>query len=364
MIDRRALLATATSALVLPVVAAGQGTQLRRRTRKIATEEAFAIPEWCTGMDALPLTGPEAHERQFLRVNERSHPTTRAALLDFEQRLRVMDECGVDMHLLSLAQPGVQPFEPRAASAMARRCNDFLAEIIRRHPKRFAGLAAVAPQDIDAPAEVDRAITVLGLNGVLINSNTNDEFLDNPKFDPILAALARHGAALYLHPRVPAPSMIQAYIDYRMPGAIWGFGAEAGLHALRMILSGVFDRHPQLTVVLGHMGESIPYWLWRIDNHYKKLHAFAGPDFHRLAKLPSEYVRNNFYITTSGMNSHAVLRFCLEIMGADRIMFAIDYPFESSEESVTFLETAPISDADREKIAYRNAERVFNLKLL
>ncbi len=359
MIDRRTLLTA--GALSLPAAAAAQSVG-GQRNRIIATEEAFATPDWFEVMDALPLSGPEGHETRFLRALE-ANPQIRRGLLDFDHRLRVMDECGVDVHLLSLTTPGVQSFEAQTATEIARRSNDFLADIIRRHPSRFAGLAAVAPQDpAAAAAEIDRAITVLGFSGVLINSYTNNEYLDDPKFEPIFAALARHGAPLYLHPRVPAPSMVAPYAQYGMLGAMWGFAADTGLHALRLILSGVFDRHPNLTVVLGHMGEAIPYWFWRIDNIFDKARAAAGSAFRGPAKLPSEYFHENFYITTSGVNSHANLRFAIDLLGADRIMFAIDYPFESSVESVAFLNTAPISDNDRTKIASGNAESIFRIR--
>ena len=333
--------------------------------RVIATEEAFAIPEWFEAMDAIPASSPETHEVRFLRSVE-AIPHVRRGLLDIDHRLKDMDECGVDVHLLSLTTPGVQSFDPSAAVALARLANDRLAEIIRRRPARFAGLATVAPQDpAAAVAEIERAMTELGFNGVLINSYTGNEYLDDPKFDPILGAIARHGAPLYIHPRVPAPDMVQPYVQYGLLGALWGFAADTGLHAMRMILGGVFDRHPDLIVVLGHMGEAIPYWFSRIDNMFKKARGAqigSGSGFHGPKRLPSEYFRDNFYITTSGVNSHANLKFALDLLGVDRIMFAIDYPFESSPESVAFLDSAPISPSDREKIAYRNAERVFKIK--
>lgn len=359
MIDRRSLLAA--GALLLPLGVVGQGAQARC-ARKIATEETFAIPEWYAALDELSLSGPDAHETRFLRMLHGRNEQVRQALMNFDYRLRDMDENGVDMHVLSLVAPGVQAMEREAAIRLARRSNDFLAGMIRRYPRRFAGLATVAPQDPAAAAdEIDRAMTTLGLNGVVINSHTRGEYLDEPKFDPILAALARNRAPLYLHPRVPPSSMSEPLTDYGMLGPIWGFAADTGLHALRLILGGAFDRYPGLTVVLGHMGEAIPYWLWRIDNQYQRNRALAGAAFRGPARLPGDYFRENFYVTTSGVNSDANLRFALEVLGPDRIMFAIDYPFEPSDEAVAFLEAAPISDADFEKIACRNAERVFRI---
>ena len=360
IIDRRGLLGAA--ALAMP--AAALAMDARGSTyRRIATEEAFATPEWFAATDAVPLTSPESNEARMLRGIE-AIPQIRRGLLDFDHRLEVMDQCRVDMHLLSLTTPGVQSLDRETAVGMARRSNDFLAEAIRRHPTRFAGLAAVAPQDPQAAAsEIDRAMTQLGLNGVLINSYTDGEYLDHPKFEPILAALVRHRAPLYLHPRAPAPAMVGPYVDHGLLGAIWGFAADTGLHAMRMIMAGVFDRHPELNVVLGHMGEAIPYWFWRIDNMAAKARsqAAASGRWWGPARPPSDYFRSNFHITTSGVNSHANLRFAIELPGAERIMFAIDYPFEDSAQSVAFLDTAPISEADRRKIAYANAERVFKI---
>ncbi|RUT42400.1 amidohydrolase [Pseudomonas sp. PAMC 29040] len=358
MIDRRTLLGAAIAAI--PVVAAVAAAKPGRSTyRKIATEEAFAVPEWFAAMAAIPASSPDKFEAELLG-GIHAIPAIHQGLADIDYRLKGMDQAGVDMHLLSLTSPGVQSFDSANAASMARLTNDYMAAVIARHPKRFAGLATVAPQDVpSAVAEIHRSLGELKLNGILLNSYTNGAYLDEPQFEPLLAAIAERGAPLYLHPRIPAPAMVQPYKAHGMTNAIWGFAADTGLHAMRMIMGGVFDRHPNLTVVLGHMGEAIPYWFWRIDNMYKK--ARSAPGSPKLKKLPSEYFRDNFYITTSGVNSHANLKFAIELLGADRIMFAIDYPFESSLESVDFLDTAPITDSDREKIAYRNAERVFGI---
>lgn len=333
--------------------------------RIIATEEAFATSEWMNDMDCFPPTGPEAVEANFLKVIQ-NVPAWRNGLLDLDIRLREMDENGVDIHLLSLTTPGVQTFEGDHATALARQANDWLASTIRERPTRFAGLACVAPQDPQAAAnEIRRAIGVLGLNGVIINSYTNDEFLDLPKFDPILAACTEMKAPLYLHPRTPAPSMIKPFAAHGLVGALWGFQADTSLHAMRLIMSGAFDRHPDLTLVLGHMGEGIPYWFWRIDNmsrKYPAIGAMKSLNFTELRQPPSEYFKTNIYITTSGMNWHRSLQFGIDTVGADRIMFAIDFPYESSAESVEFLRTASISESDRALIAHANAERVFSIR--
>ena len=235
-----------------------------------------------------------------------------------------------------------------------------MAAIKRRHPDRFGALATVAPQDpAAAAAEIERAMGPLGLNGVMINSHTGGRYLDEPEFTPLLEAAEASRAPIYLHPR--APSMLAAYRDYGMPGAIWGYQAEAGLHAMRLILSGTLDRHPGLTIVLGHLGEGIPYWLRRIDNR----HAFAArtigatTPMPRLSLTPSEYFRRNFVITTSGIDDPDVLGLALHAVGEDRVMFAIDYPYEDPTAAVAFLHKAPLTDQQRTAIGHRAAERVF-----
>ena len=363
MTNRREILAAVTASALPASVSAKSLTQPVRH-RRIATEEAFAIPEWLDAMKQVPMEGPEANEVRFLRFVQ-SVEAWRQGLIDFPHRLAVMDEHGVDLHLLSLTTPGVQSFEPDEASRVARLVNDSLAEIIARHPGRFAGLATVAPQQPEvAAAELERAVTKLDLNGLLINSYTNDEYLDLPKFDPILATAARLGAPLYIHPRTPSPSMVRPYSDHGLIGALWGFAADTGLHAMRLIMSGVFDRHPDLQVVLGHMGEGIPYWFWRIDNMYNKyngLGAGAAIGIKPLRQLPSAYFKTNIRMTTSGMNSHENLRFAINLLGAERIMFAIDFPYESTAQSVQFLDTAPITEDERAQIYHRTAEAVFRI---
>lgn len=352
-------------AAAVPAAALAKAEKGKPRMFKIATEEAFAIPEWQEAMKDVPMEGPEANEVRFLRFVQ-SVDQWRIGLVDFDHRLKIMDACGVDMHLLSLTTPGVQSFSPDRATEIARIVNDRLAGIIAEHPRRFAGLATVAPQQPEAAAEeLERAITKLGLNGLLINSYTNDEYLDLPKYDPILAAAARLDAPLYIHPRTPSPSMVKPYSSHGLIGALWGFAADTGLHAMRLIMSGVFDRHPNLKVVLGHMGEGIPYWFWRIDNMYHKyndLGAAAAIGIKPLRQLPSQYFKTNIFLTTSGMNSHDNLEFAIKLLGSDRIMFAIDYPYESSEQSVAFLETAPISESDCANIAHRTAEKLFRIR--
>jgi 2,3-dihydroxybenzoate decarboxylase/5-carboxyvanillate decarboxylase len=272
-----------------------------------------------------------------------------------EQRIRNMDENGVTMQVLSLTAPGVQMFDADTATAIATLANDRLAEAIRRHPTRFAGLAALGPQDPKrAVKEMERAINSLKLNGFIINSHTDNEYLDDQKFWPILEAAEALDRPIYLHPRSPSDLISKPYADYGLAHALWGFQAEAGLHAMRLMLSGVFDRFPNLKIVLGHMGESIPYNIWRCDYMYDSSMAPAK-------MKPSEIFKRNFVITTSGVEHPPVLKYCIEVLGADNIMFAIDYPYQPSTPAVAFMNDVDISGEDKEKIFHRNAERVFHL---
>jgi 5-carboxyvanillate decarboxylase len=345
--------------------------------RKIATEEAFTIPEIAAAVrDVVRQGGPNLDLKLLRLIYDApadSAPTASAPagtrdalartfltrLLDIgEGRLAEMDSNGVDMHLLSLTVPGVQMFAPSNAIAFARLSNDRLSDSVRRHPTRFAGLASFAPQDPAAAAkEMERAITSLKLHGFLVNSHTQNAYLDEERFWPILEAAEALGAPLYIHPRAPSDGMAAPFRDYRMEGSIWGYGMETGTHAVRLMLSGVLDRFPRLRIVLGHMGEALPFWLWRLDY-------MASPgsrsDLRNQLKA-SEYLRRNFAITTSGLEDPLVLRLCVDQIGIDNVMWAIDYPYQPSAPAVAFLESAPLSPADRQRVAHGNAERIFRI---
>jgi len=335
----------------------------KKSYRRIATEEAWSIPEQMEAMREMAMSAQEYDPDLFLwKIMTDSKGPVYSRLLDVDdERLRIMDRHGVNVHVLSLTSTGVQMLDADRGTALATLANDRLAEAIRRHPDRYAGLATLAPQDPQrAVKEIDRVVGKLKLNGFIINSHTNDEYLSERKYWPVLEAIASHDVPLYIHPRAPRPAMARAYRTDHLEHAIWGYQAETGLHALRLITSGVFDHFPKLKIVLGHMGEAIPYWLYRIDwMHGKSIIGFDRP---KLKRRPSEYFKENFYITTSGMNWHPVLHFCINVLGADRIMFAIDYPYQESGEAVEFMNSAPISEEDKDKIFHKNAEQVFRIK--
>jgi 2,3-dihydroxybenzoate decarboxylase len=285
-------------------------------------------------------------------------------LTEFDShRLASMDACGVAIAILSHTVPGVQGIaDAGAAMAAARQINDFLATVTARHPRRFAGFASVALHDADAAArEVERAIDRLGLKGVMINGYSqigaahSAHYLDEPRFLPFWEAVAAAGVPVYLHPR--PPSELRSYEGHKeLVGATWGFAPETATHALRLVYSGLFDRFPHLTVILGHLGETIPYFAWRIQ------HAFEyNPSDKRVQRRLQDYLCDNFYLSTSGIFSDQALIGALLTIGADRILFAADYPYEVMEQAAEWIERAPISEGDRRKIASGNARRLFKL---
>lgn len=330
--------------------------------RLIATEEAFAPPQYIEAYLEMAKSLDTPASRYLAAYYGK--PEVARQLTDLDYRLAEMDEHGVDMHLLSMTGPGVQAFDAGLGTELASIGNNMLAAAVQRHPTRFAGLAAVAPQDPgQAAREIKRATSDLGLNGVIINSHTHGEYLDDPKFWPILQALVDCDAPLYLHPTIPSDAMIEPYSRYGMMGALWGFGADASLHVVRMILGGVFDAFPTLKVVLGHLGEGLPFWLGRLDNRYQNIRRrglAAGAD-RPLERLPSEYFATNFYITTSGMMTTPPLDFCRRMFGDERILFAVDYPYEQTAEAVAFIRGAGLDEEALRKIGHANAEALFRI---
>lgn len=329
--------------------------------RIIAVEEHIATESFLRVAHGLELLPGDRSELEMTRGYESAEPM-RSSLLDIDARIAEMDAVGQDMAILSLNPPGVQPYLPADATPLARDFNDSLAAIIHHYPDRFGGLGAVAPQDpIAAATEVGRIMGPLGLNGIMINSHTNGHYLDETEFGPLLDAAEGLKAPIYLHPRMPA--ILAPYDHYGMQAAIWGYQAEAGLHAMRLILSGTLDRYPELTIVLGHLGEGIPYWLKRIDNRHAFAQRVAGAagGMPGLQLTPSEYFRRNFVITTSGINDPAVLSLALNAVGSENIMFAIDTPYEDAGDARDFITDAPISEDQRADINYNTAERVFGI---
>jgi 5-carboxyvanillate decarboxylase len=328
----------------------------------IALEEAFVTAEIAAEWKKV-LAGPDV-EPGFAKMGESIlAPTPGNALLHSrlidigKGRIAHMDEIGIDMQVLSLTSPGVQVFAPNLATRLAAEANDALADAVRAAPARLAGLGAIGPQDpVGAAREIER-IKSLGLCGLIVNSHTFGEYLDAPHYAPIFEAMEMTGLPMYLHPREPAPSLVTPFLDYGLYFAGWGFAVETGLHAMRLIMSGTFDRYPKLKIILGHMGEGIPFWLQRIDNRYLLQVKIGAVD--KLPRLPSEYFLDNFVITTAGVTSMPALRLSIDVLGVERILFAADYPYEDDAEAVRFIDGATLTQQERELISHGNAERLF-----
>lgn len=336
----------------------------RPAIRRIATEEAFTIPEVADALKELSRHPGASLDLPLVRRLYDPGPSGSRILdqlLDLEgERLADMDEHGVDVELLSLTAPGVQMFDADTACELAALANDRLAEVVGRHPGRFAGLASFAPHaPRRAAKEMERARTELGLHGFVVNSHTNDEYLDDAKYWPVLEAAEALDGCIYLHPRGPAAGLAGSLGDYGLHAALWGYGVETGTHAVRLIVSGVFDRFPNLTICLGHMGEAIPFWLWRLDFMQRRAQAWGwGP---KLELTPSEYFRRNFVITTSGQESPLALDYSIKTLGIDNVLWAIDYPYQPTGPAVAFMDGVEVTDEERAKLYHLNAERVFHI---
>jgi 2,3-dihydroxybenzoate decarboxylase len=286
-----------------------------------------------------------------------------------EARLRDMDEAGIDMQVMNCVFPYDAALSPAEAVDKARGLNEALAVQIEKYPDRFSGFAALPLQDPEeAAAELERAVSDLGLKGTMLFSDIGGAFLDEDRFQVVLATAEKLDVPIYLHPSQPRADMIKPYLTYPLlSSSMWGFAVEAGLHAMRLICSGTFDRFPRLQFILGHLGEAIPWWLWRIDNRWlKEKDGGPGapepdPNAVQLRKRPTEYFRENFYITTSGMFWPPNLQFAGTVLDTGRILFAVDYPQESNLVAARFIKETPISEADKEAICHGNAERLLGL---
>jgi 5-carboxyvanillate decarboxylase len=337
--------------------------------RRIATEEAFAPPEILARYRALIDAAPSADPGFTSLWGFYLGPSPRATqlvarLTDLgERRLADMDASGIATQLVFLTAPGVQIFDAPTGAALARSSNDQLAEAIRRHPGRFAGLAAIAPQDPPGAAkELERGVRSLGLKGAVINSHIRGEYLDDPKFWEIFEAAEALRVPVYLHPNALPPAMVGPFLEGGLDGAIYGFAVETGLHMLRLIVSGVFDRFPGLRIVVGHLGEAIPYWLSRIDfMHRAYVAANRYASMKPLQRKPSDYVKENFYVTTSGVAWEPAIMFALSVLGPDRVLYAMDYPYQYVPDEVKVIDALPIGAQGLKKLYQLNAERVFSL---
>ncbi|MCC6778499.1 MAG: amidohydrolase [Hyphomicrobiales bacterium] len=290
-------------------------------------------------------------------------------LLDFQdKRLRLMDAAGIEIMIASLNAPAIQAIHdvPKAI-AVAREANDVLAAECAKRPDRLVGVAALPMQDPEAATrELERCINELGFKGALVNGFSqvgrpdSAVYYDLPQYRPFWRAVERLGLPFYLHPRNPLPGSLPMYEGHAwLLGPNWAFAAETAVHALRLIGSGLFDECPRLQIVLGHLGEGLPFYLWRIDNRNGWMKA---PHKYAARKSVADYFRANFHVTTSGHFSTPAMLDAIAELGVDRVMFSVDYPFEDFGQAAEWFDRAEISEADRTKIGRTNALKLFQLE--
>jgi len=336
---------------------------------RIATEEAFATREQIDVFLRMVKDGTADKGMVSLWGFYATSPSERATqiidrLLDLgEQRIQHMDETGIDVAILALTSPGVQPlFDIEEAKRIASRANDYLAERCAAHPTRFVGMTAVAPQDPEWSASEIRRGAGLGFKGVQINSHTQGHYLDEPQFDQIFRALADTGQPLYIHPATLPDNMMGGMIDAGLDGAVFGFAFETSSHLLRLVTTGIFHRYPALQIIAGHGCEALPYWLFRTDFMHKA--GIRSQRYERLKPLKHDlfhYMRHNFLGTCSGLPFEPAIKLMIEVMGEDRVMYAMDYPYEFVADEVRAMDNLDITDGQKKKFFQSNAERLFKL---
>jgi 2,3-dihydroxybenzoate decarboxylase len=315
--------------------------------KKIALEEHFLSPGfenyWKTTAGEIT---PDIFQQAVARLGEFG-----------DLRIAQMDRDGIARAVLSIAGPGVQIERDTAiAVRRARESNDFLAREITKRPDRYSGFAHLPMQDGKAAAdELERAVRELGFVGAMINGHTNGQYLDHPSLYPFWQRAEALGAIIYLHPADPPAAMPVLEGTYGLRRATWEWGVETGSHALRLVFGGHFDRFPRATLALGHLGEMMPYLLWRFDSRAR----FYGV---KLARRPSDYIRENIVMTISGMYAVEPLNCAISAVGSDRIMFATDYPFEPPGEASKFIDHVPLAEDVRADICFNNTARLLGLQ--
>jgi predicted TIM-barrel fold metal-dependent hydrolase len=321
----------------------------------IAIEEHFTTPMYREKVSA--------NEFRNFYLSTRSkaigHDITEQNLDLGADRLAFMDAAGVDVQVLSFGSPGPQAFLADIAIPMARDANDRAHQTVKAHPDRFAAFAALPTADPQASVkELDRCVTQLGFKGTMIHGHTQGQFLDDVKYWPIFECAEALDVPVYLHPTLPHPDAVKAYFQgYEdLARAGWGFAIETSCHFLRIVFSGAFDRFPKLKIILGHLGEGLPFAMHRLNDHTWQSAARRG-----LKKTPLQYLKDNLLVTTSGNWYEPAFLCTLLALGSDNILFAVDWPFEPNTTAMEFLKKISISDTDREKITHLNAERILKM---
>ncbi len=320
--------------------------------RTITLEEHISTPEFLEAMEVVWRGDPVVDMWQ-------AH---RETLLDLgNDRIVDMNAAGIDMQVLSLSG-GMDRLATAIATDLARRTNDKLALAVQTHPDRYAAFATLALQEPkNAALEFERCVLHLGFKGALVNGTSDGMFLDHQCFTPVFETAQALDVPVYLHPAPPPHEARKAYYDglpvnpgFMLSTAGWGWHVETGMHCLRLIISGLFDRFPKLKIIIGHMGEALPYYIARAD-------AFLTQGVTHLQRQVSEYFREHFYITTSGCFSLPPFLCALQVVGAERILFSVDHPYNSNAMGRAFLDALPVSAEDMAKISHGNAERLLKL---
>ncbi|WP_425419852.1 amidohydrolase family protein [Oricola indica] len=337
--------------------------------KRIATEEAW-IPKNILDLYIREIADKKIHDPGFHQLwgffaGESDLATRhRRRIQDLDEiRIGDMDASGIDMQVLALGSPGVQLFDPATATSLAIEANDQLAEGIARHPDRYIGLAAFSPLDTENSAkELERGVTRLGLRGGILNGHTLGTYLDEEKYWSVFEAAEALDVPIYLHPNMPSPQMIEPFLNRSLDAAIYGFACDTGLHALRLLISGIFDRFPKLQIILGHCGEALPYWLYRIDFMHTRI-ASTGrhPGVKPLKRRAWDYLCDNFHYTSSGVGWAPPIKFVMDTVGTDRMMYAMDYPWQFVQEEVGELDSMEIPLEDKKAFFEENARKLFKI---
>ncbi len=325
-----------------------------------------ALEEHCTFPDLAARIRPEAIVARGLTPGGHQPPVVarRDQLQDVgAARLADMDAAGITLQVLSVAQAGADLLPGKEGADLAHDINDRLAQTVAEHPDRYAAFAHLPTSaPYLAADELERCVAQHRFLGGMVNGTTGGLFLDDPKFEPLLARFEQLGVPLYLHPAPPPPAVREVYYD-RLPGhsslllsiAGWGWHSETAIHVLRLVLSGTLDRHPKLKLIIGHMGEGLPAMFARFDQ------VFADEARDRLTRTVTQTMTDQVWVTTSGFFSLPPLTALLSTFGADRILFSVDYPFSPNKKATDFVRSLPIAEADRIKLAHGNADRLLGL---